>query len=343
MTSLMQKEIHEQIHLLDQCYTKNQSRLVEIGKIVRERNIQFIIYAARGSSDNAGIYFKYLCEVHAGLPVSFSAPSVITLYKGKPKFQNTLVIGVSQSGKAQDVYSVLEHAKSQGAITVSITNHEDSPLATLADFHLHLAMGLEESVAATKTFTAQLFLLGHLANQIALHDELERDLATVKEILKQTLTVENEIKRYANEYKDVESCFVLGRGYAYGIADELALKLQETSYIKAMAFATSDFHHGPLALASENQRFIVLAPEDSSLENSFEIVQKIQEVGAIPLIFSSSTGFPTQAVIKIPNAAPSVMVFPLIVASQLFSLYVSLAKGLNPDKPRGLKKVTITH
>jgi len=249
---------------------------------------------------------------------------------------------VSQSGKAQDVFSVLEQAKSHGALTVSITNHLDSPLAQLADFHLELAMGLERSVAATKTFTAQLFILAHLANSITSNDVLGSDLAIVRSILEETMKQESAISRLAQEYVDVESCFVLGRGYAYGIADELALKLQETSYIKAMAFATSDFHHGPLALATAHQHFIVLAPEDSSFHNSIEIIAKIREVDAIPLIITNSDLFDELSVIRIPKAPESIAAFPLIVASQLFSYYVSKAKGLNPDQPRGLKKVTIT-
>lgn len=339
--TLMQQEIYEQIELLPKSVQKNQPTLVQIGKIAKQRNIQFVVYAARGSSDNAGVYFKYLLEVHAGKVVSFAAPSVITLYEGKPDFANTLVIGVSQSGKAKDVFAVLELAKTQGALTVSITNHTDSPLAQLADFHLDLAMGNEKSVAATKTFTAQLLLLAHLANYLSPKQPLHSDLEKVYSLMKETLNQDSHIQEIAKRFVSDDSVFVLGRGYSYGVADELALKLQETAYIKAMAFATSDFYHGPFALASKESKFIVLAPQDSSYQNSKEIIERIEELGAEVIVFSCSSQA-KEPKITLPNAPQSIVVFPLILASQLLSLYISLAKGLHPDTPRGLKKVTIT-
>lgn len=339
--TLMQQEIYEQIELLPKSVQFNQSTMAQIGKIVKEKKIQFVVYTARGSSDNAGIYFKYLLEVHAGMVVSFAAPSVITLYEGKPHLTNTLVIGVSQSGKAKDVYAVLELAKTQGAVTVAITNHSDSPLAQLADFHLDLAMGSEKSVAATKTFTAQMLLLAHLANHLSLNDSLQSDLSQVYSLMKETLKQDSHIQEVAKQFIHDESVFVLGRGYSYGVADELALKLQETAYIKAMAFATSDFYHGPFALANKDSKFIVLAPQDSSYQNSKEIIEKIEELGAQVLVFTCAKQA-KEPKITLPNAPQSMVVFPLILASQLLSLYISLAKGLNPDTPRGLKKVTIT-
>lgn len=339
--TLMQQEIYEQIALLPKSVELNHSTMVKIGQIAKERNIQFVVYAARGSSDNAGIYFKYLLEVHAGMVVSFAAPSVITLYEGKPQFTNTLVIGVSQSGKAKDVYAVLDHAKTQGALTVSITNHSDSPLAALADFHLDLAMGTERSVAATKTFTAQLLLLAHLANHLSPNQPLKNDLEQVYSLMKETLKQDVHINEVAKRFVTDESVFVLGRGYSYGVADELALKLQETAYMKAMAFATSDFYHGPFALASKDSKFIILAPQDSSYQNSKEVIERIEELGAEIIVFSCSKQA-KEPKIALPYAPQSVVVFPLILASQLLSLYISLAKGLHPDTPRGLRKVTIT-
>lgn len=339
--TLMRQEIYEQADLMEQSIAYNQEVLSSIGAIAKARNIQFVIYAARGSSDNAGIYFKYLLEVHAGLVVSFAAPSVITLYEAKPNFHNTLVIGVSQSGKAKDVLAVLELAKSQGALTVSITNHADSPLAMFADYHLDLRMGLEKSVAATKTFTAQLAILAHLANELSPDRNLTPALKQIKSLIQETLTREEQIQKIAKRFVNVNSVFVLGRGFSYGIADELALKLQETCYVLAMAFATSDFYHGPLALAHKDAKFIVLAPQDSTYHNSQEILAKIASIGAEAFVLTcvESTD---ENVIVLPKSFDAVNVFPLIVASQLLSLHISLAKGLNPDEPRQLKKVTIT-
>jgi len=342
MNSLMALEIKEEAQKLSECIQINQEKLNQIGDIVRQNNIRFVIYAARGSSDNAGVYFKYLCEIETGLPVAFAAPSVLTLYNGDLKMENTLVIGVSQSGKAKDVLSIVEHAKAQKALTISITNDDESPLALSADFHLGLNVGLEKSVAATKTFTAQMFLLAHIVASISNNQSLKNELDFIPTLINQTYLCEEVIHQLALNYQPIQDCFVLGRGYAYAIADEFALKMQETSYIKAMSFATSDFYHGPFALANKDANFFVLAPKDETIGNSQEIIEQIEALGAACLVFTNDDSLKAKTKIILPDAPARISSFALIVAIQMFSLHLSLAKGMNPDQPRGLKKVTIT-
>lgn len=342
MSSLMMLEIKEEAQKLPESLALNRKKLDQIGSIVRERNIQFVIYSARGSSDHAGVYFKYLCEIETGMPVSFASPSVLTLYQGNLKMNNTLVIGVSQSGKAKDVLSIVERAKSQGALTVTITNDETSPLALAADIHLGLHVGLEKSVAATKTFTAQMFLLAHVVAAISNNQSLKEELKQIPDLIKQTYLCEEAIHQEAINYQSIQDCFVLGRGYASSIADEFALKMQETSYVKAMAFATSDFYHGPFALANKDAHFFIFAPKDETNLNSQEIIRQIETIGASCLVFTNDETLEAKSKIMLPVAPTRIAAFSLVVAIQMFSLHLSLSKGNNPDQPRGLKKVTIT-
>ncbi len=342
MTSLMAQEIKEEAKKLTESIQINQKILDRIGSIVREKNIQYVIYAARGSSDNAGVYFKYLCEIETGMPVAFAAPSVLTLYKGELKMNHTLVIGVSQSGKAKDVLSIIEHAKAQNALTVSITNDETSPLALSSDFHLGLSVGLEKSVAATKTFTAQMFLLAHLVASISNNVALKTELSQIPELIEKTYLCEDAIHQAALNFTSIQDCYVLGRGYAYAVADEFALKMQETSYLKAMSFATSDFYHGPFALVNKDANFFVIAPNDETITNSKEIIEQIEALGASCLVFTNDKTIEAKAKILLPESPKRITVFTLIVAIQMFSMHLSISKGMNPDQPRGLKKVTIT-
>jgi glucosamine--fructose-6-phosphate aminotransferase (isomerizing) len=342
MKSLMSQEIQEQSTKLHESILINQEVIDRIGYLVRMRQIQYIIYAARGSSDNAGVYFKYLCEVVSGIPVAFAAPSVLTLYHGQLKMNHSLVIGVSQSGKAKDVLSILERAKLQGALTVSLTNDDQSPLAKAAEFHLDLHMGVEKSVAATKTFTAQMYLLANLAASIADNSILKEELKLVPSLVKETYACEQAIQVVASEYESIQDCFVLGRGFAYAIADEFALKLQETCYLKAMSFATSDFYHGPFALVNKDAHFFIMAPDDASITNSQEMIAQLEKSNASCTVFTNSASLQASSKIMLPTSPRSISVFTLIIAAQLFAMHLSLLKGLNPDQPRGLNKVTIT-
>jgi glucosamine--fructose-6-phosphate aminotransferase (isomerizing) len=340
--TLMEKEMLEEPARIADAFSENEQRVQEIAKIVKSRGIHSIVLSARGSSDNSGTYFKYLCEVIAGIPVAFAAPSVITLYDGKLDLSTCLTIGVSQSGKAEDVLAILNLAKKQNGFVVSVTNDKNSPMAKAADFHLFLNAGTEESVAATKTFVSQMYVLAMLAAALGESDVLAKELQKVPHILEETARIKYAIARQTDSMKSSQSCYVLGRGFNNAIAHEFALKLQETTYIKAFGFATSDFHHGPFAMVDEATTVLLLAPADKSMPDSLEIISKLKKAGAKIIAFTDDANLPVPDKILVPSVHEYISPFVYVLAGQMFSCDLSLKRGLNPDKPRGLNKITIT-
>jgi glucosamine--fructose-6-phosphate aminotransferase (isomerizing) len=339
----MFKEICEQPAVLERLYALNEKTFRAIAAEVKKRGVTQITMAARGSSDNACNYFKYLEEIYCGLPVSFAAPSVISLYNGKLKFVNSLVIGVSQSGKAADALEVLARAKANGAVTVSITNNTDSPMAAAADYHIDLGAGPELSVAATKTFSAQMYALALLAAELSGDAELKKTLAGVPAAVQKTVNNAESIALAARALKDNTDCFVLSRGLTYAVAQETALKIQETTYIKARCYAASDFHHGPFAMVDDKTTVILLMPSDVSDKDMTEMEVKLRNAGARLIIFSDKpVTAPCAAVVTVAKAEDAALPFCYAVSAQLFANALSIARNLNPDAPRGLNKVTIT-
>jgi glucosamine--fructose-6-phosphate aminotransferase (isomerizing) len=215
-------------------------------------------------------------------------------------------------------------------------------LAKTADFHLFLNAGAEESVAATKTFVSQMYVLAMLVAALGENEVLTQELKKVPHILEETARIKYAIARQTDALKSAQSCYVLGRGFNNAIAHEFALKLQETTYIKAFGFATSDFHHGPFAMVDENTIVLLLAPSDKSMPDSLEILAKLKKTGANIIAFTDDSNLPTPNKIIVPAVHEFVSPFVYVLAGQMFACDLSLKRGLNPDKPRGLNKITIT-
>lgn len=345
MTEML-KEIKEQPEVLKRCIENSKELISEIVKEINARNIQSVFMAARGTSDHAAIYGKYIIEHELGLPVALAAPSILTIYNRDVNLKNSLVIGISQSGKAEDVLEVIKKAKSQGALSLSITNNCDSPLAKTADFHLFADAQLEKSVAATKTFTAQMMLLALLTAIWADNKDFLNELSQVPKNLKQVLKLESLIEERAQRYRYMEDGFVLARGINYPAALEGALKIQETTYVRAKGYAISDFHHGPFAMVERGTPVIVFAPKGASLKDAKEMAQKLHDIDAeIILVTNAKEEFQglNTIVFEIPDTSNDLISpFYNVVWAQIFACKLALSKGLNPDAPRGLKKVTIT-
>ena len=342
---LMLNEINEQPKVLKKCMEKNKDTVKKLAEEIRARNIQWIYIAARGTSDHAGIYGKYIIESELGIPVAPAAPSVFTLYQKSVNFKNGMVIGISQSGKAADVLEVIKSANSQGALTVSITNFPDSPMAMEANFHLDLSAGLEKSVAATKTFTSQMFVLALLVAELSGNEELKKELSLVPENISHILGTADTIKNKAERYRFANECFVLSRGMNYAIALESALKIQETTYTRAKAFSTSDFQHGPIAMVDNNIPVIVYAPDGPTLNDTESMIDRLTNLGIELIVVSNKQSILDKGTcsISIPYTANDIISpYYNAVVAQLFACSLSLAKGLNPDSPRMLSKVTIT-
>ena len=342
MTTRMEREIDETPDRLGAAFQGYRAALFPIAAAVRARGIRSVVFAGRGSSDNAGIFFKYLVETRAGLTVAFAAPSVVTLYGGNPDFADKLVVAASQSGQAADVAAVLALATRQGAVTVAFTNAPASPVVAASAHAVDLAVGPEESVAATKTFSAEMLALGLFAALLADDRGLEEDLAGAVGLIRRTLALKPAIRTAAFSRTDARSCFVLARGYHLAIAHELALKLQESCHVLAHAYSIPDFRHGPFTLAERDAVFVVLAPAGRTHADAASMVADLAAVGARILVFTDDPGFLAAERVLLPPAPEAVAPFALATAAQLFACFLAEARNQDPDAPRGLKKVTVT-
>jgi glucosamine--fructose-6-phosphate aminotransferase (isomerizing) len=342
----LEKEIREQPKVLASIKEKNISAIRAAVAAAKSAGITNICFAARGTSDHASIFAQYLFGIYAGVPCSLATPSVVSQYGTKLNFANTLVIGVSQSGRAADVLAVVENANECGLPTVAVTNNEDSPLAKTAAFHLYCNAGPEVSIAATKTFTAQMMLLALLCAEWAKSEELFALLDRVPAAAERLLSyMPQEIASGIGAFTSAENAILLGRGTSYPIALEGAIKILETNRMYVKGYAISDFHHGPMAQVKRGDAVIVLAPESVLINDAVEITAKLDKVGARTVIISDSEKMLAgrEFALRIPAlGSDSVSPFMLAITVQLIALELCLAKGIDPDKSDVLNKVTIT-
>lgn len=348
--AFMRAEILEQPHTLAQLITQPPSAIAALTP--KARAAQFAMLAARGSSDNASTFGKYLLESLVGIPTALAAPSLFTLYRRPPRLQGGWVIGVSQSGAAADVIAVLQEARSQGALTLAITNTEGSPITTAAEYAVLLGAGPERALAATKTVTAQCVAYALLTAAITEDAQLQRELHTVPESVRAVLAQAEAIEAAAYRWRHVQRVVVIGRGYPYAAAQEIALKLKETCYIGAEAYSAADFLHGPLAMIEPGYPVLVLLNHDAAGSMTAEFIARVLACGGDVLCFAThqarallegvppGAGQLTVIAFEVPSAVLSAVAF--IVAGQWLALTLALLKGRNPDQSRSVTKVTIT-
>jgi len=340
--SIMLQEIEEQAAVLERTIAAESEKITRIGDHLRSRDIDLIVLVARGSSDNAALYGRYLLEVTTGIPVSLAAPSVFTLYNAKMRLKRAVVIGVSQSGEGADINLVLERAKASGAFTLGITNEPASSMTRVVDETLLIEAGREKSVAATKTYTGQMLLFVLLANAVG-----DKRLAfqQIPQLVEKSLELKVIVEEIVQRYVFMENCVVVGRGMNYGNSFELALKLMETCYVVADRFSSADFLHGPLAVVERRFPVIIFAPSGVTKPGNVELIQKLKELGADCLVITDEKEIAGSAPVSfcLPQSADELLSpIPLIVPAQMFAALLSAAKGLNPDEPRSLSKVTKT-
>jgi glutamine---fructose-6-phosphate transaminase (isomerizing) len=343
--SYLETEIHEQPAVLERLLAAELPNARRLADAIRARGVQYIMIAGRGTSDNAGRYGNYLFSAMNGLPVALATPSLFSIYHTPPRFGPCLVLGISQSGQSPDIVSVLTEARRQGALTAAITNEPDSPLAAAADHLIELHAGPERSVAATKTYTAQLAAIALLNAALSGDPAHLEALAAVPEAAAQTLGLADQVKRIAERYRFADHCVVLGRGYNYATAFEVALKLKETNYIASEPYSPADFLHGPLAMLDESYPVIVIAPSGQVSEEMRAAMTQIGERGAEMWVISddAETLRGGQLALRLPAALPE-WLSPLVtvIPGQLLALYLSLERADDPDHPRALKKITLT-
>src|SRR5262245_14604627 len=249
--SWMRQEIGEQPEAVARAVAAEGSRADALAAAARERGVELLFIAARGTSDHAAILARYLFEIELGLPVCLAAPSVFTLYDAPIRLDRALVLGISQSGEAADANEVLRRAREQGVLTACITNHDRSSMASTAEYPLLCHAGEERSLPATKSYTTSLALLYRLAVAMGARPELAVALEQAPSALQVTLNLESTIAGWVERYRYMEECVVLARGVNQATAMETALKLTETSYVRAQPWSGADFMHGPIAAVDE--------------------------------------------------------------------------------------------
>ncbi len=353
---MMLAEIRQQPEAIERTLQSEWSRAEELRRILEHKPVDFIILAARGTSDNAAQFARYLLEIATGIPVSLAAPSIATLYRSPLKFKNCAVVAISQSGESTDTNLVLEQARDAGAFTIGITNESESRLARLAEHVFLVRAGREKSVAATKTYTGQLLCCYLLAYGLGAAVELDA-LKRVSEWTAAALQLEEEIQTRAERYRFMHHAVCVGRGLNYANSLEFALKLMETCYVVAERFSSADLMHGPIAMLEPSFPAFVFCPPGVTWKPMAELLQTLKSIGADTLVLSDRSNEAAQsapgqtckpliipAALSCPGQLPEEVYTPIpyIVPAQLFAAYLAETKGLDPDRPRTLNKVTQT-
>lgn len=342
----LKSEIFEQPAVLERLYRQQRERAGEMARTILEREITSVFLAARGTSDNAALYAKYLWGSINRLPVALAAPSLFTIYRTPPRLENCLVVGISQSGQSPDIVAVLAEGRRQGALTLAITNDPSSPLAEQAELVLETCAGSEGAIAATKTYTTQLFAIALLSAALKGEAELFGALERVPRLVEETLVLDDAIERAAQRYRYMTQCVVIGRGYNYATANEWALKLKELAYVVAESYSSADFQHGPIAIVTPGFPVLAVLPQGAVFEDAYGLLSGlVEEHGAEIVVVSNDAA--ALGLARTPLPLPADLpewLSPLvgIVPAQLFCYHLTRAKGYDTETPRGLLKVTRT-
>lgn len=342
--TIMQQELFSEPQVIRDVISNNKEIIAKIALEVKKRGITNISTVARGTSDNATICFKYICEILTGMPVAECHPSVITIYKSRVKISDNMTIAISQSGASIDTLAVIDTAKKAGALTVAVTNSPDSPLAKMAHYHIYLSAGEEKSVAATKTFIAELVALYMLAIALSGKEQIMSKLHDMPDKLASLFELNDKFIELAELLKDKNNFVVLTRGTMQGVGKELALKFAECTYSFGHSYSVTDFMHGPLALVEEDINVVMLAPDSECTENYLDIAARLNLLGAKITALTDIPGIIDIADNSIVMPSSDYMTSTILYGSAVHMLVmnIAIAKGLHPDTPRNLKKVTIT-
>jgi len=340
--TFMWKEIMESPAAIENSMRVNSKAIKELAGEFNRRKIRNIMIAGRGTSDHAAVYGQYILGILCGIPVTFAAPSLLTMYKCNLDLRDWFVIGISQSGQTMDAVSIVDSAAAQGALTAVITNTENSVLAKSSNYTLLCSAGPEKSVAATKTFITEMDLLLQIATAISGNAEAERELREIPDSLDKVFTMNNMIQSLVPRYRFMSECFVLSRGVNYAVALEAALKIQETTYVKALGFAISDFYHGPLAMINSGLPVIVLAPGKNLAAEAGSFLDRISAAHADTLVISDDRELCRKGSVSLQlpvSASDCANAFHTTAVIQMFACRLAVLLENNPDKPRMLKKI----
>ena len=311
----------------------------------RRDQIEHVVIAARGSSDHAAIYAQYVLGIRHGMTVGLATPSMVSLYGADPRLAHALVVAISQSGASPDIVAVVDAARGQGAPTVAITNDTRSALAAAADWTIDMSAGPERSIAATKTYTASLLAIAALS--AALGDEADRHaLGSMPAALASMLELEPVMASVAEAHARADRALVVARGYEYATAREWAIKIKELAHVFADPYSAADFQHGPVALVEPGVPLIVIVRDGPAAAGLVALLGRLRDdFDADVTVLSDvpeALTIASRAVALPPVAGEWLAPIATVVAGQLHALHLTRARGLDPDAPRSISKVTRT-
>ena len=342
--SRFRDEIGEQPGIAAAMLAGGRATIESIGGRIRDARPRGYVIVARGSSDHAALYAKYLFGQRNRTLVSLAAPSLFTHYASPPRLDGQCVIGISQSGSSPDVIAVIEEGARQGALTVALTNDPGSKLAAAAELVLPLGAGPERSVPASKTYTASLLALALLSQAIDPDPAFDAALASVPNAMTEALGLEPALDRLAPALLGPRA-IVLARGFNLATAEEVALKLTETSYVLARAWSVADFAHGPIAVVDEDFPVLFVGGGGPVAADLDEIARRLDSYGCrvMGLFDGEAVGLDMRSMVGFDSGLPEGLTpLTLAVLGQLLAHRVAVARGIDPDTPRALNKVTRT-
>lgn len=337
--TLMFQEAADAAKVASRQLIENTARVAAAAARIKEFSPRAIVTCARGSSDHAATYGKYLFETRLGLLTSSAAPSITSVYSARQQLEGTLYIAISQSGKSPDLLASVEQAKAAGALTLAFVNVEDSPLAKLADIIIPLHAGPEKSVAATKSYLATLTAILHLVSVWADDIELQNALKDLPQSLASAW--QHDWQLAVKTLTPARNLFVIGRGLGFGAAQEAALKLKETCGLHAEAFSAAEVRHGPMAIINEGFPVLLFAQQDKTMSGMDDLIEDFRARNAA-LLIASETMSGADCLPVVAGAHPAIA--PLLAVQSFYRMAnaLAIARGYNPDQPPHLRKVTET-
>lgn len=337
--ALMAAEVAEQPAVFERILTESPTDVAAVAARIAAAPPRFVMVAARGTSDHAALYFKYLVEIVLGLPCGLASPSTTTAYAAQPDLRDVLWVAVSQSGGSPDLLESTRAAARAGALTLAVTNNPGSPLAAAAELHLDVRAGDELAVAATKTYTATLLTLWLLVD--AWRGGRAQMAAELVAAADEAVRAEG-VTEVAGHYRFVEKIVLTGRGYAYPTAREAALKLMETSYLAAHAFSGADLLHGPLAMVDEERPVLAVVPHGTAGLAMVPVLERLRDRAADLTVIGDAEHAGQLPAIVVPRVAEELSPLLEIIPLQRLAHAMAVARHHDPDAPRGLSKVTRT-
>lgn len=344
MSSILYQEICQQPEIIQELLQTEDRHVEEIARAI-EGTFNYILIAARGTSDNVARYAQYLFGSQGRIPVALATPSLYTLYNTPPEMKSALVIGISQSGQSPDIVSVIQEGRAQNRPTLAITNDPNSPLARAAEYVIELHTGPERAVAATKTYTASLAAMALLNAKLFHNPKSMEGLRAIPEWMSRTITDSSSRLDSVERYRYMDRCVILSRGYNYATAFEISLKITELTRVIAEPYSSADFRHGPIAMARDGFPVLLVAPSGKVSMDLIHLIDELNIIHAETILISDQSKLAEKVnrFFPLPEGIPEGL-SPLVAVlpGQLFAMNLAMLKGMNPDQPEGLHKITET-